>query len=151
MTPEPVAVRWELATDESMREIVQRGEVTATAQWAHSAHVEVAGLQPNRPYWYRFSAGDAQSPIGRARTAPNEAAPLDRLRFSFASCQHYETGYYYAYRDMIAEEQDLIVHLGDYIYEGAAQKGRLRSHIGGEIISLEDYRNRYALYKSDAI
>jgi len=150
MQREPVKVRWEVATDDSMQTIVQQGEMTATADWAHSVHVEVAGLNANRPYWYRFTAGDAQSPIGRTRTAPTLDATIDKLRFSFASCQHYETGYYYAYRDMIAEEQDLIVHLGDYIYEGAAQKGRLRAHQGGEINSLDEYRNRYALYKSDA-
>ncbi len=149
MNPEAVQVRWEVATDDAMQTIVQQGEVTASADWAHSIHVEVAGLKPNRPYWYRFTAGDAISPVGRARTAPSRDAAIDKLRFSFASCQHYETGYYYAYRDMIAEEQDLIVHLGDYIYEGAMQKGRLRAHIGGEIDSLEEYRNRYALYKSD--
>ncbi len=149
MNPEAVQVRWEVATDDAMQSIVQQGEVTASADWAHSIHVEVAGLKPNRPYWYRFTAGDAISPVGRARTAPARDAALDKLRFSFASCQHYETGYYYAYRDMIAEEQDLIVHLGDYIYEGPMQQGRLRAHIGGEIDSLEEYRNRYALYKSD--
>ena len=149
MNGDPVTVRWEVATDESMKTVVQQGESTASGDWAHSVHVEVAGLKPNRPYWYRFTAGDAISPIGRARTAPSPEAPIDRLKFSFASCQHYETGYYYAYRDMIAEEQDLIVHLGDYIYEGAMQKGRLRAHIGAEINSLEDYRNRFALYKTD--
>ena len=149
MSPDPVKVRWEVASDDSMQTIVQSGEATANADWAHSVHIEVAGLKPNRPYWYRFTAGDAISPVGRARTAPTRDASIDKLRFSFASCQHYETGYYYAYRDMIAEEQDLIVHLGDYIYEGPMQKGRLRAHIGGEINSLEEYRNRFALYKSD--
>lgn len=149
MSPDPVQVRWEVALDDSMQTIVQSGEATANADWAHSVHIEVAGLKPNRPYWYRFTAGDAISPVGRARTAPTRDASIDKLRFSFASCQHYETGYYYAYRDMIAEEQDLIVHLGDYIYEGPMQKGRLRAHIGGEINSLEEYRNRFALYKSD--
>lgn len=150
MKPEPVNVRWEVATDDSMHKIVQQGEAMATADWGHSVHVEVAGLEPNRPYWYRFTAGDAQSPIGRGLTAPRADTAFERLRFSFASCQHYETGYYHAYRDMIAQEQDLIIHLGDYIYEGPAIKGRIRSHIGPEINSLDDYRNRYALYKSDA-
>ena len=149
MKPEPVNVGWEVATDESMRKIVQRGETHATADWGHSVHVEVSGLEPNRPYWYRFTTGDAVSPVGRGLTAPKMDAAFDKLRFSFASCQHYETGFYHAYRDMIAQEQDLIIHLGDYIYEGAAATGKVRAHIGPEINSLDEYRNRYALYKSD--
>ena len=80
---------------------------------------------------------------------PLPGAMPDRLRFAFASCQHYETGYYTAYEHMIQEDLDLIVHLGDYIYEGAGKENRVRKHTGDEIISVADYRNRYALYKTD--
>jgi alkaline phosphatase D len=149
MPPEKVSVSWEVADDANMRNIVQHGQEIATPEWAHAIHVEVAGLKPNRPYWYRFQAGDAVSPIGRARTAPLPDAPLDQLRFAFASCQHYEYGFYHAYDDMIRQENDLIVHLGDYIYEGPITKGRVRSHNSAEVSTLDEYRNRYALYKSD--
>src|SRR5688500_15976084 len=113
----PVEVHWELAVDEGFRGIAARGTAVATPQWAHTVHVDVQGLQPARPYWYRFRAGDAVSPVGRTRTAPAVDAATERLRFAFASCQHYEQGYFTAFRHMAREELDLVVHLGDYIYE----------------------------------
>lgn len=74
----------------------------------------------------------------------------DRFDFAFASCQHYETGFYTAYQHLCAESPDLILHLGDYIYEGGRAKNkRPRHHHGKEIMTLEDYRVRYAQYKSD--
>lgn len=150
MTPEKVAVEWQVATDDKMQKVVRRGTAWATPALAHSVHVEVSGLQPARWYWYQFKAGAALSPIGRTRTAPAFSARLDRLAFAFVSCQHYEQGYYTAYRRMAEEELDLVVHLGDYIYEGAPQTGRVRLHNGPELMTLADYRNRYALYKSDS-
>lgn len=112
-------------------------------------HVEVRGLDPARWYWYRFRVGSHESIVGRTRTAPDPKQRLDRLSFAFASCQHYETGYYTAYRHMAEESLDFIVHLGDYIYEGKGLPGRTRLHNGLEINSLTDYRNRYAQYKLD--
>ena len=109
-----VPVRWEFATDEAMRDVVASGSAEATPEWGHSVHVEPQGLAPDRPYWYRFRAGDAQSPIGRTRTAPAVDASPARLRFAFASCQQYEQGYYGAYRHIVADAPDLIVFLGDY-------------------------------------
>ncbi|HEX7053246.1 MAG TPA: alkaline phosphatase D family protein [Burkholderiales bacterium] len=149
MGAEAVAVHWELAQDESLKETVASGTAYASPAWAHSVHVEVAGLQPGRPYWYRFRAGDALSPIGRTHTAPGRAARPARLRFAFASCQHYEQGYYGAYRHLVADEPDLVLHLGDYIYESSWGRELVRSHGDGEAVTLEDYRRRYALYKSD--
>src|SRR5262245_2265884 len=149
MPPTAVTVNWEIAADDGMKEIVQRGSAVASPELGHSVHVEAPGLKPGRWYWYRFMVGDAVSPIGRTRTAPAFNARLDRLRFAFASCQHYEAGYYTAYKHMAEEQLDLVVHLGDYIYEGAPAADRPRKHNSPEIISLEDYRNRYALYKSD--
>ncbi|MFM9972537.1 MAG: alkaline phosphatase D family protein, partial [Burkholderiales bacterium] len=70
LNPEPIAVRWEVATDDSMRNVVASGTELAESDWAHSLHIEVQGLTASRPYWYRFTAGDAVSPIGRTRTAP---------------------------------------------------------------------------------
>jgi alkaline phosphatase D len=151
MTPDLVPVRWEIADDEGMKNVVASGTATATPQLAHSVHVEVQGLQPNRWYWYRFRAGDADSPIGRTKTFPAADANADRLRFAFASCQHYEQGLYTAYRHMAAEDLDLVVHLGDYIYEGPGTENKVRKHIGGKLNSLADYRQRLAQYKSDPL
>jgi alkaline phosphatase D len=150
MPARPVTVKWEIAADEGMKEIALRGSAMASPELGHSVHVEAQGLKPGRWYWYRFMTGDAVSPIGRTRTAPDLNAQPDRLRFAFASCQHYETGFFTAYKHMAGEQIDLVIHLGDYIYEGAPVAGRPRQHNSPEIISLDDYRNRYALYKSDA-
>jgi alkaline phosphatase D len=149
MPSEPVEVGWELAADEGFRRIVQRGRETATAEWAHSVHVEVGGLEPDRWYWYRFHAAGATSPVGRTRTAPAAGAPVHRLRFAFACCQQYEQGYYAAYRHMAADDLDFVVHLGDYIYESSWGRNHVRAHEAGEPVTLEDYRARYGLYKSD--
>ncbi|MGN6133052.1 MAG: alkaline phosphatase D family protein [Aureliella sp.] len=149
MPSEAVEVRWEIADDEGMQRIVRSGTAVAKPELAHSVHVEVEGLPADRWYFYRFHAGDATSRVGRARTAPPADALPDRLRFAFASCQHYETGYFTAYKHMLEDDLDLVVHLGDYIYEGAGIKGRTRMHVGPKLDSLEDYRNRYAQYRSD--
>ncbi|NNE00160.1 MAG: alkaline phosphatase [Pirellulaceae bacterium] len=144
-----VATRWEVATDESFANVVRSGTAMAMPQLGHSVHVEVDGLQPHRWYFYRFHAGDETSPIGRTRTAPAANAMPDRVRFAFTSCQHYETGYFNGYPHMQKEDLDLIVHLGDYIYEYAGIDKRPRRHIGAEIESLDDYRVRYSQYRLD--
>ena len=90
--PVSVPLRWELAADEAMKSVVASGTAIAEPAWAHSAHVEVRGLSPDRWYWYRFSAGDAQSLVGRTRTAPAPGAAVERLRFASGSCQQYEQG-----------------------------------------------------------
>jgi alkaline phosphatase D len=150
MPSQSIRVGWEVAEDESFRSIAARGTATASAQWAHSVHVEVSGLQPGRWYWYRFRAGDAASQLGRTRTAPAPGAAVERMRFALASCQHYEQGYFAAYRHMAREDLDLVAHLGDYIYESSWGRKHVRKHEAGEPITLEEYRNRHALYKSDA-
>jgi alkaline phosphatase D len=119
MPPEAVAVHWRVATDPRLARVVQRGTALARPELAHSVHVEVRGLEPDRWYWYRFEAGPEASPVGRTRTTPAAGAPAGRLRFAFASCQHWEQGYFSAYRHMQDDELDLIVHLGDYIYESS--------------------------------
>ncbi len=149
LPPENIRVGWEVAEDDSMQHIVCSGSETADARLAHSVHVEVRGLQPDRWYFYRFHAGDAVSPVGRLRTTPERHVQMERLRFCFASCQHYEHGYYHAWRHMREDSPDLVIHLGDYIYEGAASGDRVRRHNSDEIISLDDYRNRHALYRTD--
>ncbi len=149
MPAEKVAVSWEVAKDEAMKDVVKKGEALATPQLGHSVHVELGGLEPDRWYWYRFRAGDATSPVGRLRTTPVDATTPDRLRFAFASCQHYEQGLYTAYEHMAGDDLDLVVHLGDYIYENQGRDGLVRKHAGSEIVSLEDYRIRHAQYKTD--
>lgn len=144
-----VEVTWEVARDERMTDVVKKGRVTASPDLAHSVHVEVRGLEHSRWYWYRFKAGSHVSPLGRTRTAPDTRKQLGKLSFAFASCQHYETGYFTAYRHMAEEDLDVVVHLGDYIYEGATRPGRPRAHVGAEPVSLTDYRNRHAQYKLD--
>jgi alkaline phosphatase D len=149
MPREVVPIEWELATDEGMSRIVRRGTTAATPEWAHSVHVEVDGLEPARWYWYRFRAGGEASPVGRTRTAPAANAPLDRLRCAFASCQNWEHGYFNAYRPMLADDLEVLVFLGDYIYEYASGRGPVRPHGLPEAITLDDYRVRYALFKTD--
>jgi alkaline phosphatase D len=145
-----VPVAWELALDERFERIARQGVAYATPDWAHSVHVEPAGLEPARPYWYRFIAGGQRSPTGRVITAPARRADVRRMRLAIASCQQYEHGYYAAYRHMLDDELDLVVHVGDYIYELTWGRDLVRSHGSPECYSLEDYRARHALYRSDA-
>jgi alkaline phosphatase D len=149
MPPEIYPVAWEIATDDSMKNVVQQGTELATPQLGHSVHVETQGLKPDRWYWYRFRCGDAESPIGRTRTTPMIDALPERLRFAFVSCQNYEQGLYTGYDHLQREDLDLVVHLGDYIYEYGGKDKQVRRHTEGEIKTLEDYRNRYAQYRSD--
>jgi alkaline phosphatase D len=148
MPSAPFGVDWIVAEDEGFRRIVRQGKARAEPEWAHSVHVEVDGLSPDRWYWYRFRLSGAESPVGRARTTPSAGAG-DRLRFVFASCQRWESGHYAAWRHAASASPDLIVHLGDYIYELPLRGGMnyIRTHDAGEVLSLADYRNRYALYK----
>lgn len=144
----PVHVRWEVAEDERFQRVVAHGRELAVAEAAHSIHAEVAGLKPGRPYWYRFTAGGQVSPIGRTRTAPAAGVAVQGLRIAFSSCQKYEAGYYAAHRAIAADSPDLILFLGDYIYEGATGLG-VRRHPPVEAHDLATYRTRYGLYKSD--
>lgn len=149
MAPHNVEVSWEIADDDAMCRVVRRGTATAAPDLAHSVHVEVNGLAPNRWYWYRFRVGDAESAIGRTRTLPAANSAPEKLHFAFASCQDYEDGYFTAYEHMAQEELDLVFHLGDYIYEDAYTPGKVRDNFGHEPMSLDDYRIRHALYKCD--
>jgi alkaline phosphatase D len=144
-----IAVDWEVAADEGFGRIVRRGRVDAVPRRAHSVHVDVRRLEPGRWYFYRFRAGDAVSPIGRTRTAPDARSGLGHVRYGFASCQHFEFGYYGAHRHLAAEDVDLVLFLGDYLYENPARPDRVRQHIGDEARTLTEYRNRHAQYKTD--
>ena len=150
---ENVTVRWDIAHDEGFTRIAQSGQAQALAQLAHAVHVEVQGLEAGRWYFYRFSVGHFTSKTGRTRTMPAQDAAPERFRIAYASCQRWEHGYYSAYRHMLADAPDLVLFLGDYIYEypnsaQAVRKPNATSHAGWTL-TLDDYRSRYALHKSD--
>ena len=142
-----VSVAWVIARDEGLSDVVTSGTATAPAALAHSVHVDATGLEPDTWYWYQFSADGFDSPVGRTRTAPAPGSSPSSLRFGFASCQNYGSGYFTAHANLANEDLDVCFHLGDYIYEGAG--GGVRSVPGGEATTLAGYRNRYALYRSD--
>ena len=148
MSGNAVDVWYEIATDEAMYAIVRKGRVRAEPEFAWSVHAEIVGLKPGRPYWYRFMCGDAVSRIGRATTIPAKA---DALKFGFVSCSNYEHGYFSAYRHLADEHPDLVMFLGDYIYEYVDRKNpTVRTHSDGvEASDLRTYRNRYAQYRLD--
>lgn len=161
MPMQAVAVDWEVAADASFKTIVAKGEAVARPELGHAVHVEVEGLQPDRPYWYHFLIGRERSITGRARTMPAAGARVDGLRIGVAGCQNYEDGLYTAYRHMAEEDLAFVFHYGDYIYEGRTSHARwnwnsgpqplepVRRHVGQELYDLADYRRRYAQTKLD--
>jgi alkaline phosphatase D len=151
LLPTALPVRWEIAEDDAFKRVVAKGTATALPELAHSVHVDAAGLQPDRWYWYRFMLADAVSPVGRTRTAPAADSMPALLRFAFASCQHWEFGQYGAHRHIAAAAPDLVAFLGDYIYEwGPYQLAHpTKPQRVDESFTLAQYRARYAQYKSD--
>jgi len=150
MPAQPVDVAWQIARDDAMKDVARSGTAKALPALAHSVHVEVTGLEPDRPYWYRFRAAGAESPVGRTRTTPAPGAAPQTFRFAFASCQNYTQGYYTAHANLAREDLDAVVFLGDYIYEGTARGNLVRDYERrGWGFGLSDYRDRYAQYKID--
>jgi alkaline phosphatase D len=142
-------VHWELAEDTQFRQILRRGQALADPALAHAVHVEVGGLEPDRWYHYRFLAGAAVSPVGRTRTLPGPQAAVARWRMAYASCQKWEDGFFSAWRHLLDEDVDAVLFLGDYLYEYPGTGSRVRQPSGGWVLTLDDYRRRYAQYKSD--
>lgn len=161
-------VVWEVAADEAFRHVVRRGTTRTDASRDHTVKVVVDGLEPYTEYWYRFRVRRAVSPVGRTRTSPDEPGTTHALRLAFASCSNYTGGYFTAYRGIAARDDlDLVLHLGDYVYEygntpaqpgvpgsgdryGPPELVGVRDHRPAvEMVSLEDYRVRHALYKAD--
>jgi alkaline phosphatase D len=150
----PVEVRWQVASDEGLTQVVARGTAAAAPARDFTVKVDAEGLQPGRTYYYAFEAGGERSPVGRTRTLP--AAGVERVRLAAVSCSNYPAGYFNVYR-CIANRDDLdaVVHLGDYIYEfadgvyGDGKEIGRQPLPGGEAITLSDYRLRYAVYRSD--
>lgn len=161
---EPVRLRWEIATDVDFTEILKSGEDTTTAERDHTLHVEPWGLNPGTEYFYRFSIVGGKfdgvtAPIGRTKTAPAPNDTPDQLNLAVCSCANFESGYFAAYSDIARRaadgDIDVVVHLGDYIYEYASglyagKYGVVRTHEPTwEIVSLSDYRARYGRYRRD--
>jgi alkaline phosphatase D len=145
-----VDVTWQLAHDPQFTHIAQSGQLKARPELGHSLHAEVSGLSPARQYYYRFLTGDASSPVGRTRSFPAPNSLAARLRLAYASCQRWGDGFYTAYRDMLAQDLDVVMFLGDYIYEYPPSASRdVRPTTGGWVLTLDEYRDRYALHKSD--
>lgn len=152
---ETLRVRWAVATDPAMKQVRQSGRVTTDRRRDFTVKVDAAGLDPGATYYYQFETRGVKSPIGRTRTLP--VGRVDRLRLAFASCSNYPQGYFNAYA-RIAERDDLdfVLHLGDYIYEyklgvyADPQLAGKRDVVPtNEIVTLDDYRLRYALYRTD--
>ena len=149
--PRQAEVGWQIAEDESFQRIAAQGREMAVSEDGHCVHAEPRGLAPDRWYWYRFTALGQQSPAGRTRTAPGADAVVQQLDYVIASCQRYDVGHFAAWRHAAAESLDLVMFLGDYIYEygPAAPAQAVRPMGSGRVNSLAEYRARYALAKRD--
>lgn len=160
----PVRLGWEIATDPEFFGPVSRGEVTATADSDHTVHVDARGLQPAQVYYYRFRVlggpfTGQTSRVGRTSTAPATDSHPDQLRLAVTSCANYESGHFAAYADIAAAarrgEVDVVVHMGDYLYEYASgdyagKHGVVRSHVPAwQLRTLADYRSRHGHYRRD--
>ncbi|PZG16446.1 alkaline phosphatase D family protein [Nonomuraea aridisoli] len=149
-------VQWQVATDERFRHVVRAGTATARPEYRHSVHVDARGLEPGREYFYRFRSGNHLSPAGRTKTAPERRASA--LRFGIASCQAYPDGYYTAYRHLAEEDLDVLLFLGDYLYENAVNtvagdrfdtSADVPDFFQTSPVTLDQYRLFYSLYKAD--
>lgn len=154
-----IDVEWMLARDVRMSRAVARGSVRTSADRDYTVKIDPVGLEPGSTYYYRFAARGARSPIGRTRTLP--ARPTKRVRLAIASCSNLPFGYFNAYaRIAVRPDLDAVLHLGDYIYEYGNNRYGNRAEGDGtpfgripmpdrEIVSLDDYRQRYAQYRED--
>ena len=146
-----VPVNLVIATDPGLRNIVQRAATTTSAARDFTVKIDLLGLRPNTTYYYQFTAGGSTSPVGRTKTLP--VGSIDRLRMAVVSCSNHAYGYFNAYGRIAARaDLDLVVHLGDYLYEyGANVYGTARTpEPATEMVTLADYRARHAQYKRDA-
>lgn len=149
-------VSWTVARDRALTDVVSSGSTLATAASDHTVKADIRGLAPATDYWFRFSAGGADSPVARTRTAPAADAAVPGLRFGVVSCSNWEAGHFSAYRHLAARSDlDAWLHLGDYLYEyatgeygtrGEAVRPHAPAH---EIVTLADYRVRHGQYKTD--
>ena len=160
LTPSDLSARlqvtWQIAIDSQFKQIIKTDKVTTSASQDFTVKVDATGLTANQSYFYRFVFGDKISPVGQTKTLPTSTS---KVSFAVCSCSNYPAGYFYVYREMAKQNVDVVIHLGDYIYEygadgyateDAAKLGRtLPADNNKEIIKLDDYRKRYALYRKD--
>ena len=154
---EPVPVDWEVGLNEQMTRIMFRGTAMARPETGYSVHALAQGLLPGRTYWYRFRAGEVESRIGRTRTLPTRDTATTRFQVALASCQRIEQGYFTAWADIAKRDLDMVLHVGDYIYEYAMKAEDMRMRMGFDVpaatlakpTNLNGYRLRHALYKLD--
>ena len=148
-----IPVRWRVAADAAMRRVVAKGKASATPELAHSVHAEVKGLRAGADYFYQFDAGGEESTVGHFRTAPARHQWARQLTFAVATCQDFPSGYYTAYRDMVQNDLDLVLHLGDYTYEysidPASSNRPVVAPFTEEALDLRTYRLRHTLHKLD--
>ena len=149
-------VTWEIALDDQFKQIIKTDKVTTAKAQDFTVKVDATNLKPDQRYFYRFSFGNKFSPVGQTKTLPINPS---KVSFAVCSCANYPAGYFYVYREMAKQDVDVVIHLGDYIYEygqggyateDAVKLGRtLAADNNQEIIKLDDYRKRYALYRKD--
>ena len=152
----PVEVGWWIGPTDRAGDAVASGTAVAAADRDFTVHVDVRGLDPATSYHYGFSAAGVASPVGRTRTAPSTGTAgggSDRLRLGLASCAHWPVGFFNAYAGLAARDLDLVVHVGDYLYENdyaSRLRRAVRSHRPrGPLVTLDDYRTRHAQYRTD--
>lgn len=160
VTPQDTSLRieviWEIATDDKFLQIINTGKVQTAQAQDFTVKVDADKLKSGQTYYYRFKFGSVVSAVGRTKTLPETTSAV---QFAVCSCSNYPAGYFYVYREMAKQDVDAIIHLGDYIYEygkdgyateDATRLGRtLPADNDKEIIKLDDYRKRYALYHKD--
>jgi alkaline phosphatase D len=151
-----VEVRWEVARDPAFADVVAAGSVTTGPQRDHTVKADAAGLAPGTAYHYRFLLDGVASASGRTRTAPAPDADVAGLKLGLVSCSNWQAGYFSSYRHLAARaDLDGVLHVGDYLYEypvgGYGARGvTIRPHVPAhEMLTLADYRQRHALYKTD--
>lgn len=151
-----LTVFWQVARDAAFSQVVAAGESKAQITQDYTVKVDASGLQPGQAYFYRFSALGVVSDTGRTKTLP--IGGVEEFRIGVASCSNYPQGYFNAYRHMADSDLDLVLHLGDYLYEYPDGEyaddyalNSLGRHVlpAGEMLALEDYRTRYGVYRSD--
>ena len=154
----PANVEWEVAQDDAFGRVVQRGVATTGPERDYTVKVDAAGLKPNSGYFYRFRVGKTVSPVGRTRTLPQ--GRVDRMVLAVASCAFFSTGFFNSYREIAKlEHVDLVLHLGDYLYDYGSTPDQLGMSVGlkigriptpaNETVTLADYRERHACYRLD--
>ena len=160
LTPNDVSLRleviWEIALDQKFSQLVNFGKVQTAQAQDFTVKVDANKLRSNQHYYYRFRYGNVISPIGQTKTLPETS---NTVSFAVCSCSNYPAGYFHVYQEIAKQDVDVVIHLGDYIYEygkdgyateDAAKLGReLALDNNKEMMTLDDYRKRYALYRKD--